>query len=105
MNTAAELTVPQTILQQLGGNKFLAMTGAKNLLGDVDSLTFKLPARITKDGITHVRIRLMSTDLYGIEWLKIRGTRAPVQVAEDDGIHAEQLRSLFTARTGLDVAL
>ena len=28
------MNIPNVILQQLGGNKFLAMTGAKNLVGD-----------------------------------------------------------------------
>ena len=40
---ATDLTVANTILQQLGGNKFRVMTGAKNFVGSNDALTFRLP--------------------------------------------------------------
>lgn len=39
------LTVANTILHQLGGRRFIAFTGARDLLGDTNSLTFKLPKR------------------------------------------------------------
>ena len=35
----SNLTVAKTILEQLGGNKFCMMTGAKNLAGDENSLS------------------------------------------------------------------
>lgn len=37
------MTVANTILEQLGGSKFLAMTGAKNLLADGNTLLMTLP--------------------------------------------------------------
>ena len=33
----SNMTVAKTILEQLGGNKFRMMTGAKNLAGDENS--------------------------------------------------------------------
>lgn len=38
----AELTVAKTILEQLGGSRFLALTGSRNLVGDDTSLTMRL---------------------------------------------------------------
>jgi len=38
----ADLTVAKTILEQLGGELFVAMTGAKNFVGTEDSLTSHL---------------------------------------------------------------
>jgi hypothetical protein len=37
-----DLTVPQTILAQLGGESFVMMSGATGLVGSADSLTIKL---------------------------------------------------------------
>jgi hypothetical protein len=37
-----DMTVSQTILSELGGNRFIAMTGSKNFVGSDDALSFKL---------------------------------------------------------------
>lgn len=100
----ANLGVSATILGQLGGSRFLAMTGATNLLGASDSLTMKLPRGATKDGITHLRVTLEPSDLYRCEWLHIT-KHAIVEVAADAGIYGDRLQALFTKRTGLDVSL
>ena len=62
-----EMTVAQTILQQLGGNKFRVMTGAKNFMEDGDSLIFWIP---TKNGIDNVIITLEITDTYRMTFQK-----------------------------------
>ena len=36
-------TIATTILQQLGGSRFIAMTGAKNLVAEENALIFRLP--------------------------------------------------------------
>ena len=38
----SNLKVAETILEQLGGNKFRMMTGAKNLAGDETSLSMRI---------------------------------------------------------------
>ncbi len=97
-----DLTVAETILSQLGGNRFLAMTGAKNLVGDGSGLTFKI-GRNPK-GITHARITLTAMDDYQIEFLAVRGANVkPVAFAE--GILAENLAHAFKAKAGLDTSL
>ena len=42
----ADMTVANEILRQLGGNKFLIMTGANHLIRDTYSLSMKLPKQI-----------------------------------------------------------
>jgi hypothetical protein len=98
MNTA------NTILAQLGGNKFLAMTGAKHLMTGGNDLTFKLPSRFAKDGINCVRVTLNGMDLYDVEFMKIRGAKVS-EVASVEMVYADQLAGIFTAKTGLDTAL
>ena len=65
--------IAQTILQQLGGNKFIAMTGAKNLGFTNKGLQMKI-GRNAK-GVTHVIIELTSMDLYDIEFVKVRAMK------------------------------
>lgn len=54
--------VAQTILSQLGGKRFIAMTGADKLGAGPDYLQFKLPMNITKGGINKIKITLDWTD-------------------------------------------
>jgi SH3-like domain-containing protein len=98
-------TVPQIILQQLGGNRFCAMTGAKNMVGGTDMLMFSLPARFAKDGINKVRITLTPSDTYRVEFMKIIGTKPVKVISEYDDVYADSLRRVFTSATGLDTHL
>ena len=42
INGGVVMNVPNEILKQLGGNKFLAMTGANHLVGDGNTLRMQL---------------------------------------------------------------
>lgn len=99
----SNLIVAKTILEQLGGNKFRVMTGAKNFVGTDNSISFKLP-RFTGLKITHVRITLNSLDLYDIEFLNIRGSNMKV-IEKNENIYCNQLQHAFTSATGLDTHL
>lgn len=107
MNTTT-LDVANTILAQLGGSRFLAMTGARNLLGDATSLQFKLPRGLAKDGCNFVHITLdVSADTYTVRFAKL-GRAPKFTVTELDSVssvHADSLRHVFTVQTGLDVTL
>ena len=95
--------IAKTILQQLGGNKFIAMTGAKNLGFTNKGLQMKI-GRNTK-GVTHVIIDLdRGKDLYNIEFVKIRGVKRTT-VKKLKGIYADQLGEIFTRYTGLRIRL
>lgn len=96
-NTARE------ILQQLGGNKFITMTGAKNLADGGSYLAFKLPR--AKDGINYVKIKLNSMDTYDIEFGAVRHSKTSGYtykvIHSVDGIYNDQLQEIFTQYTGL----
>jgi hypothetical protein len=99
-----DLEVAQTILGQLGGGRFIAMTGARLFAGSADALSFRLPSNFAKDGINAVRIVLNVNDLYDVTFYRIRGTKV-VTIAQDGGIFADMLIATFTERTGLSVTL
>ena len=97
-----DLTVANTILAQLGGNRFRAMTGAKNFVGSDDSLTFRLPGNpgFVKQGINCVRITLTPADLYRVEFLRVRGAKFGMKETRED-VYADKLASVFREVTGL----
>lgn len=95
-------SVAKEILSQLGGNRFVAMTGAKNLVDGGKYLAFKLPR--AKGGINYVKVTLTSMDLYDLEFGRIRNMEYKV-VKELKGIYNDQLQSIFTQVTGLHTRL
>jgi hypothetical protein len=94
--------VAKTILQQLGGNKFIAMTGAKNFGSSRNSLQFKI-GRNSKS-ISHVIITLKSSDLYDVEFIRMRGTSRKV-VKKLKGVYGDMLPKIFKKYTGMNVRL
>ncbi len=95
--------IAKTILQQLGGNKFIAMTGAKNLGLSNKGLQMKI-GRNSK-GVTHVIIELdRGRDLYNIEFVKVRNFKRQT-IKKLKGIYADQLGKIFTKYTGLRIRL
>lgn len=98
------LAVAETILQQLGGNRFIAMTGAKNFIGDDYMLQFSIPGNLTRDKSNKVRITLTEFDLYTIETFRIRGIDCKM-CSSEAGIYFDNLQYMFTSITGLDTHL
>lgn len=99
-------TVAQTILAQLGGRRFLAMTGARNCVGSDTDLAFRLPGTpgFVKRGINVVRITLTWRDTYTVVFSRLfRGTLTEVITLEE--VYAEDLQAAFTRETGLDTHL
>lgn len=93
-----------TILQQLGGNKLIAMTGARNFVSSPDSLGFKLPSRSAKKGINFVKVTLNVMDTYDVEFKKIWNFKI-TDISEHKGIYDDMLQPLFVEETGLNVVL
>lgn len=94
--------VAQTILAQLGGDKFIAMTGAKNLARGDRYLQFQLPRGATNRA-KYVKIALEINDTYTVTFSRMmRGTYEVVIISTHEMIYAEQLCELFTAQTGLE---
>lgn len=96
----------RTILAQLGGSRFLAMTGAKSLLNGGNYLQFDLPRGFATNGATKVRIALDASDTYTVEFFKWSARRFEcIAVGKTEGVYAEDLRIIFTRETGLDCTL
>jgi ribonucleotide monophosphatase NagD (HAD superfamily) len=97
--------VAKTILAQLGGNKFVLMTGAKQLIDLGNGLQFKLPStrEFVRQGINCVRVVLEASDTYTVEFFKIG--KAVKTIATHSDVYAENLAQIFRAETGLDTSL
>ena len=91
--------VAQTILNQLGGNKFLMMTGANSLSHSDKSLAFKLPR--AANTIKYVRITLSSMDTYDVVYMN----RAFKEIQVSECIYCDQLQNDFTSFTKLYTSL
>jgi hypothetical protein len=99
-----DMTVSREILAQLGGGRFVAMTGARQFVGDDDGLTFRLPATMTRGRASGMRITLAADDTYTLETFKV--VRFEMRVLETcRGIYVDALRRTFTRMTGLDTSL
>ena len=95
---------PKQTLQQLGGNRFIAMTGAKNLAVDKSKNELHMKIMRNAKGISHVRIRLTSMDLYDMEFLQVRAGRIKIK-SKEKGVYADQLGKMFKKNTGMNVRL
>lgn len=94
----SEPTVARTILEQLGGNKFAVMTGAKHFIGIEEGLTFRIGRNC--HAINSVDIRLNGNDLYDMTFYRIRGSKCVI-AAQFSDIYADMLQELFTEATGM----
>ena len=96
--------VAETILEQLGGQKMIAMTGASGFIARHDGLYFKLPSRkINKVAIHYDR----EADLYNVAFFFMRfGRNFTIKtVAQFAGLDVEQMRAAFVDVTGLRLSL
>ena len=103
-----------TIIEQLGGNKFLTMTGCKCLLALENGIRMDLVKN--RSGANKLEITLDGTDLYNMRFYKHTVGRLNkksfvytddklTEVAEHNGVYAEQLQELFVVTTGMDTHL
>ena len=94
-----------TALDQIGP-KALYMIGAKDYVfgnsGGKKSLVFKI-MRNSK-GVSHIRMRLTSLDLYDMEFLAIRAGKIKVK-SKEKGVYGDTLRVMIKKNTGLNVRL
>lgn len=96
------LEIAKTILDQLGGRRFVAMTGAKNLVAGDKSLSFKFGRNSSKSNC--MRITLNGSDLYDIQFSHFRLMDHFID-REFSDIYAEDLRNIFENFTGMRTSL
>ena len=106
------MSVPQEILKQLGGNRFIAMTGAKRVsVFNEYALYFELPPNKTKAKIFVITLTPM--DVYKVECFKKSTIKAMVMndapamklVKELDGVYCDQLKDIIEDWTGFYLTL
>jgi len=105
--------VASTILSQLGGNRFVAMTGSKNFVAgnqEEGSLSMKLARNSSK--ANHLRIILTALDTYKLEWIKITNPtvrnnfNSKIEVVKTEvNIYCDMLRDCFETETGMYTSL
>ena len=99
----SNLKVAETILEQLGGNKFCMMTGAKNLGGTEDSLSMRIGRNSSNSN--YLKITLNSMDTYDMEFAKLTRMGEKKSVTEYNNIYNDMLTDQFTAHTGMYTSL
>ena len=101
-NNTQRLSLANIILSQLGGNRFIAFTGAKTLVAIEAGLMFALPARLAKDGINKFKIVLDPCDTYTLSALKVNHRACTHRViSSESGIYCDMLVEQFEFMTGL----
>lgn len=100
--TNGNMEVANTIIAQLGGNKFKVMTGSKNFRGDANSVTMDLTRN--KLGAKWLTVRLEGDDTYTMIFQSFRKFEVKLK-AEIKGIYCDMLQSIFTEQTGLYTSL
>ena len=97
--------IAQTILQQLGGGRFIAMTGCRDFVARQDSaLSFRLPRKTNR--ITHVQIALTPMDTYTMDFMCWNSRSLELEPRMSyDGVYCDQLARIFTEATGLHTRL
>lgn len=96
-----KMAIAEEIVKQLGGRRFIMMTGAYDFLTLDSGVRFKLLAGFNKQGISLVEVILEASDTYRVRFEAAEGRI----VSEHEGIYNNQLRELFTSETGLDAYL
>jgi len=102
-------SVAKTILNQLGGNRFLAMTGSHRLVampaedGKGPGLRMKLRRNASK--ANYLTIRLNSLDTYDVRFFRADSRTGIKTVEEFKGLYNDQLQEIFTEVTGFYTSL
>ena len=110
-----EMNVPNEILKQLGGNRFLAMTGAKNLVGDGNTLRMKLPRNGSKANSLWITLD-EGKELYSMRFFKYTPGRLDIKTGkfiEDkvtnevvyQDVYFDMLQDIFTQHTKMYTCL
>lgn len=105
-NTAQQTAA--TIMQQLGGNKFIAMTGSKNFVYGTDNngndfLRMQLIRNQSKSKF--LTVTLLPSDTYCMEFVKIDKELNHHYCGKFDNVYCSDLQNLFTMVTGLYTSL
>lgn len=96
------MEVARTILEQLGGNRFMVMTGSSRLVALNNGIGMKLTRNKSK--ANYLRIKLTAMDDYIVEFIKMN-TKEMKVVKSFEGVYCDELQEIFTHATGLYTSL
>ena len=97
------MSVAKTILSQLGGNKFAAMTGAKNFVDCGDALSMRIGRNKTSSNYLKITLNMM--DLYDVRFSRVSLKGGERSVTEYNNIFNDQLVEVFEKHTGMYASL
>ena len=95
----SNMTVAKTILEQLGGNKFRVMTGAKNFMGFAEGLVMKIGRNSSNSNYLKITLNMM--DLYDMEFAKVTRMGEKKSVTEYNDVFCDSLVEVFERHTGM----
>ena len=99
MTTQTNMQIAQTILNQLGGNKFIVMTGSKNFVAGENYLRMKLTRNKIK--AQYLTITLNSMDTYNMCFFSVDKELNRTTKASIEDVYCDMLQDIFTQHTGL----
>lgn len=102
MEIKTDKSVAVEILKQLGGNRFIAMVGARNLVCSNNMMAFKFMRNQSK--ANYCRITLGAMDTYKVEFIRLHGNKITT-IVEFEDIYNDMLVSIFKRTTGLNTNL
>ena len=105
-----EFTVADVILDQMGGQRLIAMTGVKHFMDMGDGIKMSLPKNKSK--ANRLYIKLEADDTYTMRFYKFRQGRfdikkacyipeKEVEVKTIEGVFCDELQSHFQRVTGM----
>ena len=97
------MRVAKTILEQLGGNKFRMMTGAKNFMGFAEGLVMKIGRNSSNSN--YLKITVNSMDTYDMKFCKFTRKFEEKSVKEYNGVYNDSLVEVFERHTGMYTSL
>lgn len=111
----SDMTVATTILNQMGGKRFVFMTGVKSLFAQNNSLFMKLPRNSSKANRLCIKLDL-GRDLYVMRFYRQTGGTYDMKnhvyreikekdVKVLDGVFCDQLEEIFRDVTGLETRM
>ena len=102
-NLESDMSVATTILNQLGGNKFRVMTGAKNFMDHGNALSMRI-GRISSNS-NYLKITLNDSDLYDVRFSKVTKMGEEKSVREFNDVYNDMLVEIFESHTGMYTSL
>ena len=102
-NLESDMSVATTILNQLGGNKFRVMTGAKNFMDHGNALSMRIGRNSSNSN--YLKITLNDSDLYDVHFSKVTKMGEEKSVREFNDVYNDMLVEIFESHTGMYTSL